>query len=87
MNALVLYRCPIAGVSVPNTYSSVGTVHLGNKTANIFNEFPNTDRLTIGNFNEKDFWVYSACSVRAALQRETLTVRCNSLNSLNLNVR
>ena len=53
---------------------------------NILNKFPNTDRLVTGNFNEKDFWFYSACSVQVGLRRKKLTVRGNSLNSLNLNI-
>ena len=32
------------------------TIHLYSDTTNAFNDFPNTDCLTTGNFNEKDFW-------------------------------
>ena len=32
------------------------TAHLESNTTNLFNELPNMDRLTAGNFKEKDFW-------------------------------
>ena len=34
---------------------STSTVHLESTTTNFFNEFPNKDRFTTGNFNEMDF--------------------------------
>ena len=44
-------------------------VHLESRTMILFYELSNLDRVTIGNSNERDFWLYSTCSVQAGLQQ------------------